>query len=395
MDRNMLVNTHIKKMRETFAWYDNIILSSGFEKKRSFEELPYISEEILSEHYYSKEPDFKTEREVFTYQTSGTTNGNRKKIFWSKTDHEKYVETRTNIFMSYLTEDCRTACADLGTGHAAASALEVFENLGLKSYSIDFKIPIQQHISLLNEHKPDVFYTMPMILDKIINYSLEHNIKIDFHPKRIITVGDVVTDSWKTKVQNFFEMEKHSIFDILGSIEVGSIAHEDPELNLYVFDDGIIPEIITIKDSDVLVLTSINRMLFPAIKFITNDIVSGFSEIKVRNRRIYAFKSILGRMGPESKHGEKINIYDINNAINIYLDDALFEVQKTTTDFIIKIASHQLTDELSNRIIEHIENSHSEIKQMIEMGIINPFQIKKVSNFEINQNKFKQSIKNG
>ncbi len=78
---------------------------------------------------------------VFT--TSGTTSGAGRRVSWPIADHERYVEQRATLFRALLGTSCRTAVADLGTGHAQASAREIFARLGLEAHEIDVTTPIE------------------------------------------------------------------------------------------------------------------------------------------------------------------------------------------------------------------------------------------------------------
>src|SRR5689334_13592920 len=216
----------VKRIRETFPWYDRLVRECGYDLNGNPEQLPYMNEAILTQHYYTAEHNGL--EGAHTYFTSGTSNGARKKIIYSEEDHGAYVGHRQKIFARFLSASCRTACSDLGTGHAAASAQEVFDGLGLESLYIDCRKPVQEHLAILNSYQPDVLFTMPMILDSII-----HTNNAKFSPRKLIVVGDVASRSWKDHIVNYFSLRRSDLLDVVGSIEIGSIAYECFECDSY------------------------------------------------------------------------------------------------------------------------------------------------------------------
>jgi fumarate---(S)-2,3-diaminopropanoate ligase len=368
----------VQRLRRTFQWYDTLLLESGYDLDHDPERLPYIDEHILTQHYYvEREPDLKNSR---AYYTSGTSTGARKRILYSAEDHGLYVDQRRKIFARFLTPECKTACSDLGTGHAASSAEEIFERLGIKCFYIDFRRPVSEHITLLNEHRPDVLFTMPMVLDSLI-----HAGGLNIRPRKIITVGDVASRAWKKRITDFFSLQYEDLLDIFGSIEVGSIAYDCFACGLYHFDDHIIPE--TVKPSKlyegfngygtakILILTSLARFVFPAVRFITNDLIEGFTTRVCGGATRYSFERIVGRVGSEFKNGENISLYDVNEAVNTFLSASPFEVHKNSSKFTIRVCSPDFTDEIGERIKSFLKELNPHSFQMIESSLVEDIEV--------------------
>ena len=374
----------VARLRQTFKWYDALLLDAGFDGNP--ERLPYIDEHILTQHYYtSRDPDFD---HCSAYFTSGTSIGTRKRILYSAEDHNLYLEQRRKIFARFLSPECRTACSDLGTGHAAASAVEIFERLGIECFHIDFRRPAVEHVTLLNEHRPDVLFTMPMVLDSLIQAG-----GIDFRPRKIITVGDVASRAWKKRIADFFSLRSEDLLDVVGSIEVGSIAYDCFDCGLYHFDDHIIPETVRpselYKDfaghgtAEILILTSLARFVFPAVRFITNDLIEGFTMRECRGVERYSFDHIVGRVGSEFKNGENISLYDVNEAVNTFLPASPFEVCKDDGRFIIRVCSTDFTDEIGERIKSFLRELNPNSFQMIESSLVEDIEVCNVSAGEL------------
>jgi phenylacetate-coenzyme A ligase PaaK-like adenylate-forming protein len=368
----------VARLRRTFNWYDALLLEAGYDLDGNPERLPYIDEHILTRHYYqSHNPDLD---DCSAYYTSGTSTGARKRILYSAEDHDLYVDQRRKIFARFLSPECRTACSDLGTGHAAASAVEIFRGLGIECFHIDFRKPAGEHIALLNEHRPDVLFTMPMVLDSLIQTG-----GLNFRPRKIITVGDVASRAWKKRVANFFSLRTDDLLDILGSIEVGSIAYECFDCGVYHFDDHIIPETVRPSElyedfpvhgtAEILILTSLARSVFPAARFITNDLVEGFTTRKCGSAERYSFERIVGRAGSEFKNGENISLYDVNEAVNTFLPASSFEVRKDSGKFTIRICSADFTDEIGERIKGFLKELNPNSFQMIESSLVEDIEV--------------------
>jgi phenylacetate-coenzyme A ligase PaaK-like adenylate-forming protein len=380
-----------------FPWYENLAFQRGYYTEFNPENLPYVDELTLNTYYYnSQTTEFIN---PLIYYTSGTSKGVRKKVIYSQEDHRQYLEQRKKIFSRFLFSDCQTACSDLGTGHAADSAAHIFEQLGVKHKKIDYRLPLNEHVEILNKYQPDLLFTMPMILDKIIGTGC-----LKWKPKKIIVVGDVASKQWKNNIVNYFGIPKSNLLDILGSIEVGSIAYECHDCGLYHFDAHIIPE--TIKPSDlygnldwnnkgeILILTSTARTYFPVIRFITNDLIEGFKMYECRGKKFFTFEKIIGRIGSEIKHGEKISFYDISEAVNTFLPEGEFEVYKNSESkrLIIKVCSPFFNKEVAKNIKLFLKRLNPDIEQMISSCLVEDIEVVGVSVGELSPSSIKRSF---
>lgn len=375
----------IARLRRTFRWYNTLLLEAGYDSDQDPQRLPYIDEHVLTQHYYeSPAPNLK---DCHAYYTSGTATGARKRILYSTEDHDLYVEQRRKIFARFLTPECKTACSDLGTGHAASSAIEIFGKLNINCFHIDFRRPVGEHVALLNEHQPDVLFTMPMVLDSLIQTG-----DLQFKPRKIITVGDVVSPAWKKHIADFFALKLEDLLDVVGSIEIGSIAYECFDCGVYHFDDHIIPETVRPSElyedfangkADVLILTSLARSVFPAARFITNDLVEGFTKRECNSALRYSFERIVGRAGSEFKNGENISLYDVNEAVNTFLPASPFEVRKDAGKFTIRVCSPDFTNEIGERIKSFLRELNPNSFQMIESSLVADIEVCNVSAGEL------------
>jgi len=387
----------VARIRETFPWYDHLVRECGYDLDGDPERLPYIDEAILTQHYYTAEHNGLAG--AHTYFTSGTSNGARKKILYSDEDHGAYVQHRQKIFSRFLSGSCKTACADLGTGHAAASAKEVFDGLGLESLHIDCRKPVQEHLAILNSYQPDVIFTMPMILDSII-----HTNEANFRLRKVIVVGDVATRSWKDHIVNFFSLQRRDLLDVVGSIEIGSIAYECFDCDSYHFDEHIIPEAVTPSrwfagvdypdDIKILVLTSTSRRLFPAIRFVTNDLIQGFTQRMCGGKTCFTFDHMIGRLGNELKAGEKISLYDVSEAVNRFLPGSRFDVYKDSARLVIRVCSNNFTADAAEKIRTCVKDLNPSVDQMIKSSLVQDIEVCSITSDQLTQHSLKKSFLN-
>ena len=331
-----------KKISETidvFPWYGRLI---NADKLENITNLPLMTPNILEKYYYSNQLDGKYD----VYQTSGTSTGNRKKIFYSPEDDENYIKLRANIYRKFIPiGSMKSVFSDMGTGHAANTAKKVFESLDLSFESVSYNAPIEQHIEGLAKFKPDIFYTMPSILDNIIANSKTPK---DYGIKKIILVGEIASKQWINKIAKIFEIKETDILDTYGSIEIGTMATYNHDNECYVIEENLFAEGIKTEElpddlealpenEKVLALTSFVRCAFPAIRYVTNDVVRNLRTQIIEGKPRQVFDCIVKRVGKEIKHGEKISLYDIENNVYKYLSKAQIRVEDTNNRLIVKI----------------------------------------------------------
>ena len=162
-------------MKRQFSWYPlGLDLERSDEGNGALTALPLMSAATLERFYYTENNPFLQRADLNRYQTSGTSSKRRKTIFYSKSDEEAYLRIKLDIFRRILDgHKYRTAMADMGTGHAEATAVEVFRELGMEVQSLSFQLPVEQHLERLASFRPEVLYTMPSILDRILLASVD------------------------------------------------------------------------------------------------------------------------------------------------------------------------------------------------------------------------------
>ncbi|WP_342760314.1 2,3-diaminopropionate biosynthesis protein SbnA [Paenibacillus sp. PK3_47] len=361
-----------------FPWYKGLL--SGERGEYSLQDLPLLTSEIMDTYYYSRTAD----PSLAVYRTSGTSSGKRKSIVYSAEDDRHYVDIKTKLYAKLLAgSGCSKALADMGTGHAANTALAIFERLGMKSCSIPFELPVAQHIEALQDFQPDLLYTMPSILDHIVHAAADPQ---SFGIRKIILVGEIASPEWQRNMAAVFGLEPRDIIDTYGSIEIGTIAYYDHDAGRYIFADGIAAEGIGTQElggeleplgqgESILVLTSHVRRKLPALRFVTYDVVRDFRPVVIDGVEKQSFAAIVKRVGKELKHGEKISLYDIEQVVYRHLKDAIIRVRVKNNALAVYIKSKSADPSVIAAVREEIRECIPEIGLMIRNGLLGDIEV--------------------
>ncbi|CAN7199751.1 AMP-binding protein [Paenibacillus sp. LjRoot153] len=391
----MRIEEVTQRMKRQFPW-----LLPGHELEE-LAALPLVSAGMLESHYYTDTNPFLQHEEMNRYQTSGTSSKRRKTIFYSRSDEEAYLRIKLDVFRTILKGTCyRTAMADMGTGHAEATAVEVFRELGMAVESVSFRLPIEQHIERLQSFRPEVLYTMPSILDRILQASED---PAHYGIQHVILVGEIASPGWRQRIAERLGIAETQVTDTYGSIEIGTIAYFSHDHGRYLFAEGIMAEGVKAEllDADmeplpdeleqVLVLTSTVRDSFPALRYVTYDVVRDLKVIDVDGVPTQSFQSIVKRIGPDLKHGEKISIYDIEDVVYRHLREASVRVQVSGNALTVYVYSALATPAVLNSIRTDVESWIPAIGMMIKAKLLDGIQVIG-GTFEDSQNR--TSVKN-
>jgi phenylacetate-coenzyme A ligase PaaK-like adenylate-forming protein len=346
------------------------------------DDIPFIDESTLDRHYYTSFDD--EPKHLHCYSTSGTSTGRRKRIWYSDEEEQFYVSEKCNLFRNILAQEdgfipYQRAVADMGTGHAAATAKVIFNRLGMECHSIPFSAPITEHLELLERERPEVLYTMPSILEQLLYAATDVSV---FGIRKLILVGEVCTPAWREQMAAAFNIELHDITDTYGSIEIGTIAFFCHKIGRYVLMDQVLAEGIRdgfelADDETVLVLTAMQRTNFPALRYITNDVVRDLREMELAGRRCMTFAALTRRSGNEFKHGEKISLYDIEQTVCEIVSDGTVRVLiRDDRKLCVFVHSRSLLDDdVLDRIRYELQRRIVEIGMMIDNGLIGSIEV--------------------
>lgn len=406
MINDQQLEMHIRQICRYHPWYSRFLRVG--QHYSALAELPLMTADILDRYYYTQQG--RPEPGLSVYRTSGTSTGIRKAIYYSEADDEHYIRCKAASFRHWLgnsiTNDeiadrpmlgrpteknvsppIRRALADMGTGHAAHTALTIFERLGLQGEALSFTAPIEEHIAKLESYRPDLLYTMPSILDAIAAHCPQVK---QLGIRKIIVVGEIATLEWQANMAARFGIAATDILDTYGSIEIGAIAAYSHEHSRYILADGLYGEALRAEEIDprfeplqrnerVLVLTSTIRTLFPALRYVTYDVVRDFETIEIDGQMKQTFTCISKRIGAELKHGEKISLYDIEEVVHRHLKDADLRVKLQNNQLIVQLQSQSLNDEKLSIIRHELEHAISDIGEMIRNRLLNGITVTRIA----------------
>ncbi|MGK4579115.1 hypothetical protein [Kitasatospora sp. HPMI-4] len=371
---------------QRFPWYRDLLVHRGALGSGDLSDLPLIGTDLLGAHYYTAEHPHLPDASA--YLTSGTSGGRRKRILYSPSDDDAYVAQRRELFAEFTRTVPRgaVAVADLGTGHAAASARRVFVQLGFEAHDIDFTRPVDEHVAKLNAWRPEVFFTMPMILDRL----LQARPGLDIRPRKIMVVGDVAPPAWRAHVAERFGLLPQDVLDVFGSIEIGAIAYSCADTGLYHFHDHILPEVLPPGDlsglsandrvparqegSGALLLTSFTRGYFPAVRYVTGDSITGLRRIRHAGREVFAFERIDGRLSGDLKHGERISNHDLAQIMAEVFPGHPFEAADDE-GLVIRVVADAVGAEQLAAVRAAVDRQAPDVAQMIASGLVGPVRV--------------------
>ncbi len=365
-----------------FPWYKQLLAERRLTPESPTRELPLITNELLGASYYSDLNDHFPHSTM--YMTSGTATGVRKRVLYSSSDEEAYVRFRREVIGDFLRPLARgsVVVSDLGIGHCAETARRIVTALGFISHGIDYTRPLREHIALLNEWRPAALFTMPIILDRLLETPGALTISL----AKVIVVGDVASRNWRRDVAARLGIAADDILDLYGSSEMGAIAAYCPRTGLYHFHDHLLPEVISTSAAldgtdavcgqesstsgdGILVLTSFQRDYFPALRYVMHDVITGLRQIEWRGRAVYAFERIEGRCGGDFKHGERVSYHDICDAVGEVFPGCAFNVQNTG-GLVIEIGAESVLPGQKEALLMALVKRVPDVRQMIDSGLV-------------------------
>ncbi|MFD2671630.1 AMP-binding protein [Marinicrinis sediminis] len=380
------IDRKIRQACQAFPWLQQLLEQEGqvnLNQPLQASDLircPWLTAERLQPYY---EGDF-SHLGTYVYRTSGTSGGKRKAIWYSESDEEQYIAIKTKLFRSLVKDfGHRRVTADMGTGHAAYTSTVIFKALGMEVDAIDYTWPVQAHIDRLQAFKPTLLYTMPSILERLADH-LENPQELGL--KQILLVGEMASPAWQQRMAERFGLPAMSIQDTYGSIEIGTIAYYDHRTGRYQIVEGIFAEGLSASgageelaqlgpDEQILVLTSWVRDAFPALRFVTYDVVRDLRTEWRDGRWVQSFSAIVKRVGPELKHGEKISLYDIERVIYRHLKEATIRVKMVQRQLQVHVRCHPLSEEEVTAIQTDLHACMPEIGAMIQGGLLGSIEL--------------------
>ena len=247
--------------------------------------------------------------------------------------------------------------------------MEVFAAAGLAGSTIDVDLPVDQHVEALRREQPDLLFTMPMILERILDVGGP-----GYRPKRIVVLGDLAPAEWRAAVAGRVGIDPHHILDVFGSIEVGAIASWEEAVEAYLFHEGILPEIVDGEgdraDAGLLAITSLHRTGFPVVRYVSGDVIAGLQRFLLDGRPRWGYRAHLGRRGSEIKHGEMLSVHAIGVALAQRAPGVAWNIRRSGLEVTVGLDEREWTPALGASISEAIRAAHPAVDVMIRNGLV-------------------------
>jgi hypothetical protein len=119
----------------------------------------------------------------------------------------------------------------------------------------------------------------------------------------------------------------------------------------------------------ILVLTSFQRDYFPALRYVTHDVIVRPRQIEWRGRAVYAFERIEGRCGGDFKHGERVSYHDIRDAVGEVFPGCAFNAWNSG-GLVIEIGAESVLPRQKEALLMALVRRVPDVRQMIDSGLI-------------------------
>lgn len=204
---------------------------------------------------------------------------------------------------------------------------------------------LAKYTKQLISFKPKYFYGYVSMIVEYADYFFRNNQKPPFDLQCIITTSEVLTDQQREQIETTFSTR---VYNEYGSGELGSVAHECEHGSMHVMAENMIVEVLDGQETcgfnkvGELVITELNNIAMPLIRYRTGDMAS-ISDKKCQcGRSLPVIENLVGRSYDmvrnkegEIFHGEYF-MYIFEDAKRQNMGIAAFKVKQIKLDeFII------------------------------------------------------------
>jgi phenylacetate-CoA ligase len=259
--------------------------------------IPILTKGQIKKNFQDFLPNLFNFKNSFCLQTSGST-GLPLKIYIDKNTHNRIGarQLRSYFACGYKITDI---LYNFSAPHHFISSKEWYNFFHLfrkKNFSVFDSI--NHHILQLKKSPPDIIKSYPSVLYLLANQIENLDIK-EINPRLIFTSSELLTKKLREKINYVFNSE---IFDQYGSVEFGTFAWECLEHTGYHIDiEDIILEFLKDKESITpgeegeIVVTDLNNLCMPLIRYSLGDISAPVAEKCSCGRELPLMRLIDGR----------------------------------------------------------------------------------------------------
>ncbi len=154
------------------------------------------------------------------------------------------------------------------------------------------------HVRLINARRPAWFYGYVSMLVEFARYVQTGKVALTHRPRCIVTTSEVLTPADRALLVEVFGAP---VFNEYGCGELGTIAHECPEGRLHLSEENMLVEILdgdrpcADGEAGELVVTELNNLAFPLIRYRTGDFGSLGGEACPCGRTLRVLNEVQGR----------------------------------------------------------------------------------------------------
>lgn len=316
---------------------------------------------------------------------SSGTSGLPKPVAWTPAEDEWYVGEKRHLLAPWLA-GCRRAFISLAVGHNAGSARSIFEHLDIEAHDAGLS-SLEEQCDVIEASRPEILYCSPSILARLIAGLAGRGQRLR-SVRRIVTNGEVLLESARSRAQAFFGVERPHLMDTYGSTEIGTIAHTCPSCDRYHFFEGLFPEpapnqLAPAEDGGggpgavALAVSSIKRTSFPVVRLVTYDVVEGLQRVVCDGVERFSFDRILGRCDDVLNYGELFPSYHLADLIAHRLPAARWFVFNPNNDVTLVVEGVE-----PDGFREQLRARYPLHAHMTDLGLLDPPVIHFVSDFD-------------
>jgi phenylacetate-CoA ligase len=291
---------HVPFYRRTFR---SIGFQPGDVKSiADFQQLPFLTREMVREHYEELIPDNVDRKAIEAYNTGGST-GLPLKIYRTRLDTliEDAFMTSQWARIGYRPKDSRVIlrgealAEDQLWKYYPSGNLWVFSSYHLKNEYV------HQMVGKINRIKPLFLHVYPSSLWVFTNLMKEQKLRFTFKLKGILCGSEQLFDFQRELFESFFETR---CFSWLGLAEQTTLAGECEHSNhLHAFPQHSYVELVNssnyiINEPDSIgeiVGTTLHKYVFPLIRYKSGDLASYASNKCACSRNFPLFEKVQGR----------------------------------------------------------------------------------------------------
>lgn len=220
---------------------------------------------------------------------------------------------------------------------------------------------LEKYTITLTRFRPKYFYGYVSMIAEYADYFVRNKRKPPFEIECIITTSEVLSEQQRRQIETVFSTR---VYNEYGSGELGSVAHECEYGSMHVMAENMIVEVLDgeevcgVNKVGELVITELNNIAMPLIRYRTGDLASLSDKQCECGRNLPIIENLVGRSydmvrnkDGELFHGEFF-MYIFEDAKRNDMGIAAFKVKQTEVDeFIVYIKKADDYDSEAERFI--------------------------------------------